>query len=285
MRRFLQFITEHGRSVSLFVAIFLSVSLMLLGDSSKSRFARAVTTAVFNTGRFTFSRGIYMLDLWREDKRLRLQNLQLSDQLSYSNTAIRENERLRRMLGLKQHLSISDSVIVATVVGRDVDRVVNSLIIDVGARSGVRKNMAVVTAEGLVGRIYECYWSSSIVLIIMDVNSKVSAVVEITDIRGIISWRGGENNLIMYGLLHQKVPKPGEKVYTTGIGGVFPPGIVIGTVEEELVDDVELYATVHVKPAVDFSRLQEVFILKGSEQSTIWNDGDGTGHFIRPETQ
>ena len=285
MRRFLQFITEHGRSVSLFVAIFLSVSLMLLGDSSKSRFARAVTTAVFNTGRFTFSWGIYMLDLWREDKRLRLQNLQLSDQLSYSNTAIRENERLRRMLGLKQRLSLSDSVIVATVVGRDVDRVVNSLIVDVGSQSGVRKNMAVVTAEGLVGRIYECYRSSSSVLIIMDVNSKVSAVVENTNIQGIVSWRGGENVLIMFGLLHQKVPKPGEKVFTTGIGGVFPPGIVIGTVEEGLVGDVELYATVHVRPSVDFSRLQEVFILKGSERSTIWNDGDGTGHFIRPETQ
>ena len=291
MRRALQFITEHGRSVGLLVTVFLSVSMMLMGDSSKTRFARAVTTAVFTSGRFTFSRGIYIVDLWRENKRLRLQNLELSDQIHYSNTAIRENERLRKLLGFKQRFSLSDSVIVATVVGRDIDRIVNSLIIDVGSRDGVRKNMAVITAEGLVGRVNTCYRSSSSVQIIMDMYSKVSAVVENGDIRGIVGWRGERSDLVMYPLLHQKIPNAGDNVYSTGIGGVFPPGIFIGTVTGELVSDVELYATVLVKPAVDFSRLQEVFILAGSERSDIWDDsptgkpGDGEGFFVRPETQ
>ena len=285
MRRALQFITEHGRFVSLFVTVFLSVSMMLMGDSSKTRFARSVTTAVFTSGRFTFSWGIYMVDLWRENKHLRLQNLDLSDQIHYSNTAIRENERLRKLLGFKQRFSLSDSVIVATVVGRDIDRIVNSLIIDAGSRDGVRKNMAVITAEGLVGRVNTCYRSSSSVQIIMDMYSKVSAVVENSDIRGIVGWRGNRSDLVMYGLLHQKIPNAGDKVYTTGIGGVFPPGIFVGTVTGELVSDVELYATVLVEPAVDFSRLQEIFILAGSERSDIWDDGDGEGFFIRPETQ
>ena len=285
MRRALQFITEHGRSVSLLVTVFLSVSMMLMGDSSKTRFARGVTTAVFTTGRFTFSWGIYMVDLWRENKRLRLQNLELADQIHYSNTAIRENERLRKLLGFKQRFSLSDSVIVATVVGRDIDRIVNSLIIDVGSRDGIRKNMAVITAEGLVGRVNTCYRTSSSVQIIVDMYSKVSAVVENSDIRGIVGWRGDRSNLVMHGLLHQKIPNAGDKVYTTGIGGVFPPGIFIGTVTGELVSDVELYATVLVKPAVNFSRLQEVFILAGSERADIWDDGDGEGLFVRPETQ
>lgn len=284
MRRALLFITEHRRLVSLFITIFLSVSMMLMGESSKTRFARAVTTAVFNTGRFTFSWGIYTLDLSRENKRLRLQNLELSDQIHYSNTAVRENERLRRLLGFRQHISMTDSAVVATVVGRDVDRIVNTLIIDVGKRDGVRENMAVVTAEGLVGKIFRSYYASSSVLILMDVKSKISAMVEDSDIQGIISWRGGPN-LTMYGLLRQKIPEMGKRVYTTGIGGVFPPGLFIGTVGKRYESEVELYASVYVKPAVDFSRTQEVFILKGTERSDIWDDGDGTGNFMRPETQ
>ncbi|MFC1607072.1 rod shape-determining protein MreC [Candidatus Latescibacterota bacterium] len=283
MRRALQFILEHSRSASLIVTVFLSVSLMLMGDSSKARFARSVTTAIFNTGRFTFSWGISMLNLGRENKRLRLQNLELSDQLHSNTTAIRENERLRQLLGFKQRFSLTNSVIVATVVGYDVDRIVNSLILDVGTSDGVRKNMAVVTAAGLVGKINECYLSSSSVQIIKDANSNISAIVENKDIRGIVSWRGDESDLVMYGLLRQKIPEPGELVYTTGIGGVFPPGLFIGTVTGELVSDVELYASVLVKPAVDFSRIHEVFILRGSERSDIWNDGDG--HFVRPEIQ
>ncbi|MCE5250856.1 rod shape-determining protein MreC [bacterium] len=284
MRRAIQFITEHRRVVSLFVTVLLSFSMMILEDSSKARFARSVTTAVFNTGRFTFSWGIYMLDLWRENKRLRLQNLILSDQISYSNTAIRENERLRQLLGLRQHLSFGDSVVAATVVGRDVDRVVNTIIIDAGTADGVRKNMAVITAEGLVGKVFESYRSSSSVQIVVDVNSKVSAVVENSDAYGIISWRGGPS-LVMYGLLRQKTPEVGAKVYTTGFGGIFPAGLLIGTVAEESISEVELYASVLVKPAVDFSHLQEVFVLRGSERTDVWEGAGGSEQFTRPETQ
>ena len=86
-----------------------------------------------------------------------MQNLELSDQIHYSNIAVRENERLRHLLGFKQRFSLRDSVVVATVIGRDVDRMVNSLIVDVGLRDGVRKYMSVITAEGLVGKIYESY--------------------------------------------------------------------------------------------------------------------------------
>ena len=106
MRRVLYFISSNKRSVTLFITLILSISMMFMGKGPKGRFARVVTTSIFNTGHFTFSWGIYMLDLWRENKRLRLQNLELSDQIHYSNTAVRENERLRRLLGFRQHISI-----------------------------------------------------------------------------------------------------------------------------------------------------------------------------------
>jgi len=283
MRRVLYFLSVNKRVITLFLTLFLSVSMMIMGKGAQEHFARAATTAIFNTGRFTLSWGIYMLDLWRENKRLRLQNLEYSYQIHENFLAEKENRILRQMLGFKENNPFP--LIPATVIGRDMDRVVNSLIIDVGSQNGVKKYMAVVTAEGLVGRINEVYSSSSSVQLIRDVNSRISAMVEgDRDIKGIIRWEGGQY-LRMYGMQQLNKPGGGQKVYTTGVGGTVPGGLLIGTVVDQKIDDVNTYESVNVKPAVNFTHVHEVFILKGSERSDIWNDGDGTGNFERPEIQ
>jgi rod shape-determining protein MreC len=283
MKRVFYFISSNRRLVTLFITLLLSITMIFMGSGSKERFARAVTTTIFNTGHFTFSWGIYMFDLWHDNKRLRLQNLEYSYRIHSYNLAAKENEKLRKMLGFKEKYRFS--VIAANVIGQDVDRIVNSLILDVGSRDGVRRYMAVVTSEGLVGRTIEVYPTSSSVQILMDANSKISAVIEGSEsIMGFIRWEGGPY-LRMYGLQHISSVMPGQRVYTTGIGGTFPEGLFIGTIVDLKVDDVDIYASVNVKPAVDFSQTHEVFILKGSERSDIWGDGDGNGYFQRPETQ
>ncbi|MFC1538086.1 rod shape-determining protein MreC [Candidatus Latescibacterota bacterium] len=254
-----------------------------MGTGPKVRLARLVTTAIFNTGHATFSWGIYMLDLWHENKRLRLQNLEYSYIIHSNNLATQENETLRQMLGFKDKDPFA--VIPAAVIGQDVDSITNSLILDVGSNEGVKKYMAVVTADGLVGRIIEVYPSSSNVQLIRDVNSRISAIIEGNrDIKGIVRWEGGDY-LRMYGLQQINNPEPGQNVYTTGIGGTFPAGLFIGKVVKPDDDDLKIYSTVEIMPAVDFSRIYEVFIIKGSERSDIWNDGDGSGQFLRPEIQ
>lgn len=279
MKKALLFVSIHKRVFTLLAALFLSVAMMLMGEGGKTHFARGVTTAVFNTGRFTFSWGIYLLDIWRENKRLRIQNLRLSEQISRYDTAVRENERLRELLNLKHSLSYSDSLVAGTVIGHDFDRIVNSLIIDIGSLDGVRKNMAVITAGGLIGKIYDVYPFSSSVQIIKDLNSRVSATTGGTN--GIIRWEGGPY-LRMYGLPLTRIPREGEKVYTTGFG-LYPGGIFIGRVMTRRTDDVESYASVNVETDIDFSAVQEVFVVRGSERADVWNDGDNTGPFDRPE--
>ncbi len=279
MRRMLYFLSEHKRVVTLMTALFLSVSMMLMGQSAKTRFARAVTVTIFNTGRYAFSWGIYITDLWDENKRLRFENLQLSEQISRRDVAVRENERLRRLLGFSLERGLSGTAIPAMVVGTDSDRMVNALILDVGTRSGVERNMAVVTAEGLVGRVFEVYPTASSVQIIRDLDSRVSAMAD--GINGIVRWEGG-SNLGMYGLPLSGIPEEGAKVYTTGLGGVYPGGLLIGTVTGQ-TSAVERYASVNVVPAVDFSGIHEIFILPGTERGDIWQDGGGP--FPRPEVQ
>ncbi|MFC1650830.1 rod shape-determining protein MreC [Candidatus Latescibacterota bacterium] len=224
-----------------------------------------------------------MLDLWRENKRLRLQNLEYSYKIHSNRLAAKENETLRQMLGFKERYSFP--IIPAAVIGQDVDRIINSLILDVGSRDGVKKYMAVVTADGLVGRIFEVYPSSSNVQIIRDVNSRISAIIEgDRAIKGIVRWEGGDY-LRMYGLQHISNLEPGQNVYTTGIGGTFPSGLFIGTVIRPEGEDQKIYSTVDIDPAVNFSLIHEVFIITGSERSDIWDDGDGSGQFQRPEIQ
>ena len=282
MRRIIQFITEYRRPVTLLIALLVSVCLMLMGEGGQSRFARAVTTAIFNTGRFTLSWGIHMMDLWNENRRLRLQNLELSYQLSQNTVAARENERLRSLLGLARKNSLE--VRSATVIGRDMDRVVNTLIIEEGTGDGIRRNMACVTADGLVGRIHEVYRACSSVQIITDVNSRVSAMIADRGVYGIVSWDGGKY-LRMFGLPLINEVKPGDKVYTTGFGNVFPGGILIGVVGNEPIREVEIYASVNVIPAVDYSRVHELFVIRGSEHQGVWNDNSGGGHFQRTNLQ
>lgn len=282
MRRVFFFLTYRKQAVTLFITLFLSITMMFMGHGSKERLVRTVTATIFNTGRFTFSRGIYMLELWRENKRLRLQNLEYSYQIHANQLAAKENAHLRKMLGFKEKNPFT--YIPANVIGQDTDRVVNSLILDVGSNHDVKKYMAVVTAEGLVGRIFEVYPISSSVQIIKDVNSKISAMIEgDRDIKGIVRWEGG-TYLRMYGLQHLNKPEPGQKIYTTGLG-IYPGGLFIGTVVDLKVDDVNIYASVNVMPSVNFSRVHEVFILAGSERSGIWDDGDGVGYFQRPEIE
>ena len=142
--------------------------------------------------------------------------------------------------------------------------------------------MAVVTTEGLVGKVYEVYRSSSSVQIIMDVNSRISA--RVSGINGIMRWEGGPY-LRMYGLPLSMIPKAGADVYTTGFG-IYPEGIYIGRVVSPHMDDVERYASVNVEPDVDFSAVQEVFFIRGSACSDVWDDGDGKGEDlfgVRPD--
>lgn len=283
MKRVLYFVTVNKRVMTLFLTLFLSIMLMFMGTGPKERFVRVVTLTIFNTGHFTFSWGIYMLDLWGENKRLRNQNFELATKIHENYLAARENDSLRGLLEFKEKYPFE--AISALVIGQDVDRIVNALILDVGSRDGVRKNMAVVTAEGLVGRIHEVYPFSSSVQIIQDVNSRISAMIDGNrSIKGIIRWEGGDY-LRLYLLQHISEPTPGQLVYTTGLGGTYPEGLYIGKVSEEQDQDVKIYASINIDPAVNFSQTHEVFILSGSERSDIWDDGDGTGNFTRPELQ
>lgn len=175
----------------------------------------------------------------------------------------RENDRLHDQLGIPRQSPWKCRI--ARVIGRDPANWWRTVIIDLGARDGVRPNATVLTAEGLVGRVSGVGNSRSQVVLVGDPNCRVAAMIlETRDTTGIIvppSADTFDNTLVdLTSLSRNSTLKPGQRVCTSGQGGVFPKGIPIGQVVDWRAMEFGLYAEARVKLAVNYNQLQEVWV-------------------------
>ena len=184
-----------------------------------------------------------------------------------------ENVELRRQIeALKKELGITYTLtdydyLNATVVSRNVGFWFNTITIDKGTYNGVEKDMVVINAKGLVGRVIRTTTFTSDIRLITtsDTNNKIS--VHITNgsdnLYGLInSFDYNEGYLKVEGISNTKNVAIGDKVYTSGLGGIFPSGILIGEVSDITTDSYDLAKIIKVSPAVDFSDINYVSILK-----------------------
>jgi rod shape-determining protein MreC len=202
-------------------------------------------------------------DLVRETDRLQRENQMIRLRLLQAEEAMRENERLRNHLEWQRQAPWR--VKLARVVVRDPANWWRTLQINRGSLDGVTPNMPVLTDKGLVGRISLVGHTRSQVVLLGDPNLRVGAVVQRTRDNGVITATGIgplENNLV--DLLH--LPRnsqivPDDIVTTSGEGGIFPAGIPIGRVVDLRHADYGLTTEARVQLSVEFSKLEEVFIL------------------------
>jgi rod shape-determining protein MreC len=194
-------------------------------------------------------------ELRRENERLRLQAMQ-------SEETARENARLRQLL--RWQLQRSWKLKLARVVLRDPANWWRTVQIDLGSRDGLRVNFPVLTMDGLVGRVSSVSLTRSQVTLLGDPNCKVSARVENeTHDTGVIGPSGPlETELVELGYLSRNAKlKPGQSVFTSGEGGIFPPGIPIGKVTDLQSVDYGSRAEARVKLAANLNALQEVWVM------------------------
>jgi rod shape-determining protein MreC len=179
-------------------------------------------------------------------------------ELRATNQGLRDVEhevnRLRHALNYRERSVFK--LIAAEIVARDSSTWWRTVTINRGKRDGIEIDMAVVTAEGLVGKITTVSDNISVVLLVSDENCRVAASVEGSREQGIVS---GER--VTAGLTPQLDLKPGQKVYTSGVGGVFPSGLLIGVVKSFRVRELDGQA--QLTPAVDLSHLEDVFVVTG----------------------
>ena len=142
----------------------------------------------------------------------------------------------------------------------------NYIMLDVGLKNGVQKNMPIVLSDGLVGKIYQVSENHAFGHILLDQNFRVSAKVLRSGTKGIISWKRGQLcNL-------DEVPnrsdiQPGDLVVTSGFSDIFPEGLYIGKVSSAINTQRELFMKIKVKPDIDFNRLEEVLVILSEKKN------------------
>lgn len=169
--------------------------------------------------------------------------------------------RMRAILGYSEQVDLPASL--ARVVMLDTGGRFKSLILDRGSDEGIRVNDPVLSAEGLVGRVVLTTPSVSKVQLILDGDSSVGVHFERTRRQGVVRGTGG-NDLSMAFVPFTADVAPGDRVFTAGIDGVYPPGILVGRVTS--VDrGKDLFKTVHCAPATDFSSLEDLIVLQARQ--------------------
>ena len=244
----------------LFAVVFvLSCVMMLLGEREKVKFGETVVAAIFSSGERVFSKAIQMSQLWRENQFLRRRNINLSMGLQRLREAELENIRLRRLLDFKQKSGLS--LLPAEVIATSGSQGINSITIAIGSQEGIKQDMPVVTAEGLVGRTTKVFLTCSVVQLLLDRNCRVSAVVQNQDRSfGIVEWEGGQK-LKLKGIPLRSNIQLEDVVISSGMGGIFPKGLQIGKISKIEGQELGLFKKVELTPSVQFSRLEEVFVL------------------------
>ena len=189
-----------------------------------------------------------------------------------------ENIELRRQLEtLKEELNINYTLsdyeyLNATVVSRNVGYWHNKITINKGTYNGVEKDMVVISSKGLIGKVIKTSTFTSDVRLITtsDTSNKISVYISNGDnnLYGLInSYDYNKNVLELEGISNTKDVNIGDYVYTSGLGGVFPTGILIGIVEEITTDSYDLAKIIKVKPSADFNDINYVSILKRKSDS------------------
>ena len=197
--------------------------------------------------------------LTEENRKLEDQVEELTAKLGqYSELALAA-ERYKSLLELKE--TRPDLVTYARIIARPSSGEYRIVVIDKGRNDGIQKNMAVITHEGLVGHVAEVAAYASKVMLITDANSSVPATVQRTRANAIVEGISADYCKLTY-LQRSDEVAPQDIVVTSGLGGVFPKGIIIGEVSKINKADIGIFQDAHIRTAVPLDRIEEVAVLK-----------------------
>jgi rod shape-determining protein MreC len=210
----------------------------------------------------TWEHYLYLVDTAEDNRLLVEENRNLRAVLTQSDEVRLENERLRLLLDFKEAQDIE--TLPARVVAEDASSWFRTVMIDKGSEHGVAEGLPVVVAEGVVGRVVRSSPRFAKVLLITDASSAIASLLQKNRARGISRGQGDE--LAFNFVLRQADVKLGDRVVTSGMGGVFPKGLVVGNVKSVDRQEFGLFQTIKVSPSVDFSHLEEVLVLLRSPQ-------------------
>lgn len=202
---------------------------------------------------------VALLGVREENETLRAELSALREELATTSETRAENERLRRMLGYAE--AQPGVKIPARVMGVNPVATHLSLRLDRGENDGIERGMPVVTPDGVVGFVLRSTGSASDVLLLTDPQARLGVRVQRTRARATAAGAGATEPLRLESALRTEPLEEGDLLVTSGGDGVFPSGLVVGRVTEIERRTSGAFLEANVLPAVDMSKVEEVFIL------------------------
>jgi len=263
------------RRPTLLLIVVLSVLFILMSLSSRTRYIGETRTLAERSVMTVFSPVPKVVNLiggtasdmyhgYLDMRRAVNENLQLNRKvatLTAENLKLRQTEsdlrRIRGLLGYSEQISMQTSLGHAVML--DTSGRFKSLIIDRGSDDGVTVNDAIVNANGLIGRVILTTKDMAKIQLVTDANCSVGSLIERTRRQGVL--RGdGTNAAALHDIPTLADVKPGDRVLTAGIDGIYPKGIPIGAVVKA-DQGPNLFKNITVRPSVDFGTIEEVIII------------------------
>jgi rod shape-determining protein MreC len=263
--------SRQMRSFLLFGCLLIAILILIISLGGRKEFTvlhkfsleviGPVQTALSKVSNYAGNirkKYVDLIGLREENKQLRQELLQYKTANIEYREALATNVRLKKLLELKE--SLPPPTLTAEIVGKDPSLWFRTLTINRGSSDGIQKGMPVVTVEGVVGQILTSSPNFSKVLLATDPNSAVEVITQKTRVHGIVKGLGSDAFGLNYVLKSAAVEK-GDFVLTSGLGGVFPKGLMVGTVSEISKSRRGMFKKIEIEPAVDFSQLEFLIII------------------------
>jgi len=216
------------------------------------------STFVSKTIRGTFQQYVFLVNLEKENRMLKQKVAELQAETHQIKEMRLANDRLRHLLQFRE--KNSSSMIGAEVIGQDPSSWFKSVTIDKGERDGVKRGMAVVSPTGIIGQILKTAPHYATVLLITDYNSAIDSIVQRTRAKAIVEGKG-ENQCQLKYLLRTEEVAVGDAVVTSGLGGNFPKGLMVGEIKKVDKKGHGIFQHAELVPSVDFTQIEEVFVI------------------------
>jgi len=210
----------------------------------------------------TWQTYVDLVGVRQEREWLRRRVRELESQADRAATVEGQNGRLQALLDLRE--AMPGQSVAARITGVDASGLFRTAILNKGERDGVNKGMAVVAPPGVVGKIVSTSPNAARVLLLEDPSSGVDALVQRSRARGIVEGSLNGGCLLKY-VKHREDLRVGDLVATSGLDGIFPKGVVVGTIVRLGREEGGLFQTAEIEPAVDFNKLEEVMVVEAPE--------------------
>jgi len=271
--RIRDFFLSRRYNLFIFITLLLLFALVLMSLRAKQRkgvelfdaFLMEIcsplqkgSTFIIRTVQGTFQKYIFLVNLEKENRRLRQRIAELQEENNRAKEMKLAMDRLKNLLQFRQENS--QTVIGAEVIGQDPSSWFKSVTIDKGERDGVKKGMAVISAAGVIGQILKTAPHYATVLLITDYNSAIDSIVQRTRAKAIVEGNG-ENQCQLKYLLRSEEVAVGDAVVTSGLAGNFPKGLMVGEVKKVDKKGHGVFQYAELVPSVDLTKLEEVFVV------------------------